>query len=220
MNRRDFGAMLLAAGAAGCDMFKDKKQPLPGERISVLGVGAGIAPDPNLASTPVALPAATVNPDWPQPGGNTSHSMGHPALPERLSRVWETRIGEGSSRYSRVLSQPVVGGGRIYAMDGSSQVTALDAATGGRIWQVDLKPEKERGSAFGGGPSLWRDRLYVGTGFAEVVALNLADGAVIWRQMPPGAAPRGSCRGRRPRSDRRGGRGRGHARRRAGRARR
>ena len=51
MKRRDFGAMLLAAGAAGCDWFKDKKQPLSGERISVLGVGGGLEADPNLAAT-------------------------------------------------------------------------------------------------------------------------------------------------------------------------
>ena len=35
MNRRDFAALLLALGPAGCDFFADKKQPLPGERISV-----------------------------------------------------------------------------------------------------------------------------------------------------------------------------------------
>jgi len=192
MKRRDFGAMLLAAGAAGCDWFKDKKQPLSGERISVLGVGGGLDPDPALAATPVALPPPAVNADWPTPGGNPSHSMGHPALPERLARAWETSIGAGSSRYTRVLSQPVVGGGRIYAMDGANLVTALDAATGGRIWQVDLKPEKERGNAFGGGPCLWRDRLYVATGFGQVVAMNPADGAIIWRQgvsAPVHAAP-------------------------------
>jgi outer membrane protein assembly factor BamB len=182
MNRRDFGALLLGFGAAGCDMFKDKKQPLPGERISVLGIGASLEPDPNLAATPVALPPAAVNPDWPEPGGNPAHAIGHPALPERLARAWETSNGEGSSRYTRVLSQPVVAGGRIYAMDGANHVTALDAASGSRIWQVDLKPEKERGNAFGGGPCLWRDRLYVATGFAQVVALDPADGKVIWRQ--------------------------------------
>jgi outer membrane protein assembly factor BamB len=182
MNRRDFGALLLAFGAASCDMFKDKKQPLSGERISVLGIGASLEPDPNLAASPVALPPAAINPDWPEPGGNPAHAMGHPALPERLARAWETRIGEGSSRYTRVLSQPVVAGGRIYAMDGANQVTALDAASGGRLWQVDLKPEKERGNAFGGGPCLLRDRLYVATGFAQVVALDPADGKVIWRQ--------------------------------------
>ena len=182
MNRRDFAALLLALGAGGCDIFKDKKQPLPGERISVLGIGNSLEPDPKLVAVPVSLPPPAVNPDWPEPGGNPAHAMGHPALPATLSRAWETSVGEGSSRYTRVLSQPVVAGGRVFAMDGAVQVSALDARNGGRIWQVDLKPEQERGNAFGGGPALSGDRLYVATGFAQVAALDPADGKVIWRQ--------------------------------------
>ena len=182
MKRRDFAAVLLALGAAGCDLFKDKKVPLPGERIPVLGVGGSLEPDPKLAAVPVTLPPPSANPDWPEPGGNTAHAMGHPALPQKLARAWETSIGDGSARYTRVMSQPVVAGGRIYAMDGGVQVSALDAASGKRLWQVDLKPEKERGNAFGGGPAFWKDRLYVATGYAEVVALDPKDGKVIWRR--------------------------------------
>jgi outer membrane protein assembly factor BamB len=182
MNRRDFSALLLSIGAAGCDIFKDKKQPLPGERISVLGIGGGVEPDPKLADTPVNLPPASVNPDWPVPGGNPAHAMNHPSLPAQLGRAWDTSIGEGSSRYTKVMSQPVVAGGRVFAMDGGVQITALDAASGSRIWQVDLKPEDARGSAFGGGPAFWNDRLYVATGYAQVLALDPADGKVIWRQ--------------------------------------
>lgn len=182
MNRREFAGLLLALGAGGCDMFKDKKQPLPGERISVLGIGTSLEPDPKLAAVPVTLPPPAVNPDWPEPGGNPAHAMGHPALPATLARAWETGIGEGSSRYTRVLSQPVVVGGRVFAMDGAVQVSALDARNGGRLWQVDLKPEEERGSAFGGGPAYAGDRLFVATGFAQVAALDPADGKVIWRQ--------------------------------------
>ena len=181
MNRRDFGALLLSLGTAGCDIFKDKKQPLAGERIPVLGVGGGIEPDPKLAATPVNLPPPAVNRDWAEPGGNPAHSMGHPALPEQLGRAWESRIGDGASRYTRVLSQPVAAGGRIFAMDGGVQLSCLDAATGNRIWQVDLKPEEFRGNAFGGGPCLWNGRLYVATGYAQVLALDPADGKVIWR---------------------------------------
>lgn len=182
MNRREFAALLLASGTAGCDLFRDKKTPLPGERIPVLGVGGSLDPDPQLAAFPVALPPPAVNADWPVPGGNPAHAMGHPALPDRLARAWDTGIGEGSSRYTRVLSPPVVAGGRVYAMDGASQVTALDTANGARLWQVDLKPERERGNAFGGGPCLWRDRLYVTSGYGQVLALDPADGRVIWRQ--------------------------------------
>jgi outer membrane protein assembly factor BamB len=185
MNRREFAALLLASGAAGCDMldmFKDRKTPLPGERISVLGVGATIDPDPKLTGVAVALPPPAVNPEWPVPGGNPPHAMGHPALTGSLARAWSTGIGEGSARYTKVLSQPVVAGGRVYAMDGGSAVSALDAATGSRLWQVDLKPERERGNAFGGGPCYWNGRLFVSTGYAQVAALDPADGKVLWRQ--------------------------------------
>jgi outer membrane protein assembly factor BamB len=182
MNRRDFTALLLTSAAAGCGLFDEKKTPLPGERIAVLGIGGGLDPDPSLAAVPVVLPPPEVNPAWPVPGGVPTHAIGHPALPDRIGRAWTTSIGEGSSRYTRILSTPVVSGGRVFAMDGAAQVSALDAATGGRIWAVDLKPEDQRGSAFGGGPCLWNDRLFLTTGYGQVVALDPADGRVIWRQ--------------------------------------
>jgi outer membrane protein assembly factor BamB len=185
MNRRDFAALLLAAGTGGCgalDWFGSKKQPLPGERLPVLGIGSDLEPDPQLAGMPVALPPTAINPDWPEPGGNPAHAMGRPALPRQLGQAWRASVGHGSSDYTRVLAPPVIAGGRIYAMDGSVQVSAFDAASGNRIWQVDLTPEGQQGNAFGGGPCLWQGRLYVATGFGEVVALNPADGKVIWRK--------------------------------------
>ena len=163
-------------------MFAEKKTPLPGERIAVLGLGGGLDPDPSLAAVPVVLPPPELNPAWPVPGGVPTHAIGHPALPDQPARAWTTGIGEGASRYTRILSAPVVAGGRVYAMDGATQVSALDAASGGRIWAVDLKPEDQRGSAFGGGPCFWNDRLFVTTGYGQVLALDPADGRVIWRQ--------------------------------------
>jgi outer membrane protein assembly factor BamB len=183
MNRRDFAALLLASLApAGCSLFGEKKVRLPGERISVLGLERTYTPDPALANTAVTLPPATVNPDWPQAGGNTTHSMQHLALPDTTRRVWNTSIGEGSGRYTKVMSQPVVARDRVFAMDGGVQVSAYDAAGGSRVWRVDLKPEELRGNGFGGGPSFANDRLYVSTGYAQVLALDPADGKVIWRK--------------------------------------
>ncbi|MBV9859769.1 MAG: PQQ-binding-like beta-propeller repeat protein [Alphaproteobacteria bacterium] len=185
MRRRE--VMLLAALLpAGCGLFKDKKTPLPGERISVLGLDRRLEPDPQLAKVPVTLPAPVVNPDWPQAGGRPNHAMSHLALPPQLSQAWQVGIGEGSARYTRVLSQPIVAKGRVYAMDGGVQLTALDSGGGGRVWQVDLKPENERGNAFGGGPTFWNDRLYVATGYAQVLALDPANGQVIWKQSVTG----------------------------------
>ncbi len=184
MNRRDFAALLLASLApAACDWFAgDKKAVLPGERISVLGLDRSLQPDPDIAKQPVALPRPVVNPDWPQAGGYPNHAMYHLALPSGLKRVWTADVGDGSSRYRRVMSQPVVDGGVVYAMDGGVQVSAFDARDGRRKWRVDLKPEDERGNAFGGGPAFWNNRLFVATGYAQVVALDPGIGKVIWRR--------------------------------------
>ncbi len=184
MNRRHFVSALLASlTAAGCSLFGEKaKTRLPGDRISVLGLDRKIEPDPKLASMPITLPAATVNAEWPEPGGTPAHVMGNLALPNEVKRAWDTSIGDGSSRYTKVMSQPVIAAGRVFAMDGGVQVSALDAASGKRLWQVDLKPENQRGNAFGGGPCFWKDKLYVSTGYAEVVALDPASGSVIWRK--------------------------------------
>jgi outer membrane protein assembly factor BamB len=184
MNRRHFVSALLASlTTAGCGLFDDKpKARLPGDRISVLGLDRKIEVDPALANQPVTLPPATLNADWPQPGGNPSHTMGNLALPRQVKKAWETSIGDGSARYTKVMSQPIIAGGRVYAMDGGVQVSALDTGTGKTIWQVDLKPDDQRGNAFGGGPSFWNGRLYVSTGYAEVLALDPSNGSILWRK--------------------------------------
>ncbi|HWD58992.1 MAG TPA: PQQ-binding-like beta-propeller repeat protein [Stellaceae bacterium] len=194
MNRRQFSSVLLASlTTAGCGLFGDKpKARLPGDRISVLGLDHAIQPDPALANRPINLPPPNANPDWPEPGGNPSHSMGNLALPNQVKKAWETNIGDGSARYTKVMSQPVVAQGRAFAMDGGVQVSALDTAGGKKFWQVDLKPEDQKGNAFGGGPCFWNGRLFVATGYAEVMALDPNDGRVIWRKnvsSPVHAAP-------------------------------
>ena len=173
--------IFLSLSVSGCSWFGESKQPLPGERISVLSLDRQLEPDPDLAKTAITLPPPLVNADWPEAGGYPNHAMQHLALPDSLTQVWRTNIGEGASRYTRVLSQPVVAKGRIYAMDGGVQVTALDTATGNRVWQIDLKPEDQRGNSFGGGVAIWNDRLFVSTGYAQVFALEPADGHVIWK---------------------------------------
>jgi outer membrane protein assembly factor BamB len=182
MNRRRFVSALAASLTAGCDLFSDKKAKLPGDRISVLGQDKAVEADPKIADVPIALPPPAVNPDWPEPGGNPAHAMGNPALGNPVKKIWDRSVGEGSARYTRVMSQPVIAGGRVYVMDGGVQVSGLDAASGKSFWQVDLKPDNQKGSAFGGGPCFWNDRLFVSTGYAEVIALDPSNGQVIWRK--------------------------------------
>ncbi len=173
--------LLVSLMLGGCSWFASKKQPLPGERISVLTLDRQLKPDPALAKTPIRLPKPVVNPDWPQPGGYPNHAMQHLALPSTLREAWKTSIGEGSSRYTQVLAQPIVVDGRVYAMDGGSQVSALDAANGNQIWRVDVRPSDSRGNSFGGGVAFWKGRLYVSSGYARVLALDPKSGKVIWK---------------------------------------
>src|SRR6185436_20154391 len=94
--------LIASFGLAGCGWFADKKQPLPGERISVLSLDRQLEPDPALLNIPITLPPPAVNADWPEAGGYPNHAMQHLSLPDRLTQAWKTGIGEGASRYTRV----------------------------------------------------------------------------------------------------------------------
>ena len=47
--------LLILVLLSACDLFGEKKQPLPGERISVLSLDRQLEPDPALAAVPIAL---------------------------------------------------------------------------------------------------------------------------------------------------------------------
>jgi outer membrane protein assembly factor BamB len=183
MNRRLRSLMLLAPllGIAGCSWFEIDKPHLPGERISVLGLDTQLKPDPTIAQLEIALPRPAVNPDWPQAGGYPNHAMQHIALGDKLATIWRTNVGEGSSRYRRILAPPVTSGDRIFTMDAKFVVNALDRKTGKSLWRVDVTPA-DAGLAIGGGIAVADDRLYVATGYAQVLALDVATGQEIWRQ--------------------------------------
>src|SRR5215468_5935364 len=114
-------AVLLAAtfSLAACDTFfgEDKGPPLPGERISVLRLNRTLAPDPALSDLRVRLPEPYTNAEWPQPGGYSTHAMQHLAAAESLNKAWSSSVGQGAGDDRFILAQPVVAGGRIYAMD-------------------------------------------------------------------------------------------------------
>lgn len=190
MNRRlSLPLLALPLLLGGCSLFGgEHKVPLPGERISVLSFGRRLQPDANLAGTPITLPPPVPNPDWPDAGGDPSHAIARPALPDRLAQAWQTSVGQGSSDNTRILAQPIVVGGRIYAMDGGARVGAYDAATGRRLWRVNLKPKGERGNSFGGGLAFADGHLYAATGYAEALELDPASGRVLWRKSIPAPA--------------------------------
>ena len=179
--------VLLVLALGGCDwlggLFEESnKVHLKGDRISVLGLEKRLEPDPKLAETEVRLPPATANADWAQPGGNPSHAMQHLAFAGALRKAWRTGIGDGASRYGRVLSQPIVADGAVFGMDARDVVVALDAKTGRELWDNDVKPATERDHAFGGGLAAAKGRVFVTTGYGQVLALDAKTGHEQWRQ--------------------------------------
>ncbi len=189
-------AALLGLGACGGSIvddvsglwFGDDETILEGDRISIRKPRAEAAVEGGRAVVPAARPVT----DWLQAGGAAHRSLGNVAGGARLERIWSVSIGAGSDSESRVTAPPVAKGGRIFALDAASEVTAVSSA-GERVWRADLTPEDEDGrDGFGGGLAMAGDLLIATTGFGEVIAMNAADGAEKWRykaSAPIRAAP-------------------------------
>ncbi len=175
-------AMLLLAGCEGGWFGSGEGEKLPGERVAVLSLQQTLSPDPALSDLPVRLPRPASNPDWPQPGGTASHAMQHLALSDVLKEMWRTDIGSGGGEYDRLMAQPVMADGKIFAMDSASRVSAFDAVSGRRLWSVDLASEDEGDEAFGGGLAVAGGAVYATTGYGDIIALNVDDGSEAWRR--------------------------------------
>jgi outer membrane protein assembly factor BamB len=177
------GAMLLA----GCGWFgESEKPPLPGERVAALQLNRQLSIDPDLAGTDVILSEPYANADWAQPGGNQTHAMYHlKASSGTLQQVWSVDIGASASDDNRLLAEPVVADGAVYAMDADSVVSAHDAATGNQIWRQDLTPDEEDDDLFGGGIAWSEAGVVVSTPFARVFLLDSKTGEVKWEAPAP-----------------------------------
>jgi outer membrane protein assembly factor BamB len=180
--------LVLATALVGCSLLKgsgkkDIGDPLKGERLPVLTFEQGLEVDQSISSIPVALPPSFLNAEWTQSGGAAGKSMQHLSIGEKLSRVWSTNVGEGDSRTRRIVSAPIVMGGRVYTMDAVAAISAVDATSGNKIWTQQLKRKSDKAStAFGGGVSGENGKLYATTGFGVVVALDAATGNELWRK--------------------------------------
>lgn len=175
---------------AGCDTLFGEgaffgnapPPPLPGKRISVLLAQAALEPDPTTAGKEILLPPPTPNPDWPQAGGYANHAMYHIEVGDRLAPAWSNSIGHGSTDDERLIVQPIVAEGHVFAMDPENNISAFDAKTGAEIWSVDVTPEDEDDGHFGGGIGYEFGRIIATTGFGQVIALDAKNGNILWRR--------------------------------------
>jgi outer membrane protein assembly factor BamB len=172
----------LLALCTACGTKTEIGTKLKGDRLPVLTFEQSIEVDPALRDVPITLPPPYTNADWPQSGGSPGKSMVHVIVDESLSKLWEQSIGDGDSRQRKLLATPVVAGGKLFAIDTKSQITALDAMTGRLLWRRPIKVAKRSGNvAFGGGVAVGDGTVFATTGYGVTVALDPATGAEKWR---------------------------------------
>ena len=185
----------IGLAASGCGVFKKGKgpsTPVLGQRVAVLTGEGDVAIDPELANTPMTLPAATANTEWTQSGGNATKSMGHLALGNTPARAFMIQAGRGSSLTARLGAAPIVAGGRIFTIDTLGAVRAFDAQSGGQVWSSQTPTEKgNQASLYGGGIAYDKGRIYATNGLGFVAALDERNGGIVW-QVRPGGPLRGA----------------------------
>ena len=178
------GGLPSLPSVSSLNPFKEKKEPLPGERISILPESDRVGgAELSTGALPPALPAPMVNANWTQPGGTPNAAPGHLAAPASPRRAWSADAGQGSGSVGRLTASPVVYAGTVFTLDAASRVSAFNAASGATRWRRSLVPEKERGpEGYGGGLAIDNGRLYVTTGFGSIYALDPASGKTIWEK--------------------------------------
>ncbi|MBV8615355.1 MAG: PQQ-binding-like beta-propeller repeat protein [Acetobacteraceae bacterium] len=187
-------ALALPLGLTGCGLFGgwfgEKKPPIPGKREPVLRAVDVLQPDSSLPR--VTLPAPVDNAAWLQAGGNPAHDMGHLAARPTLSVAWTADLGTGGGYRRKILAQPVVGDGVVYAMDSRADVCALDLGSGRVLWRTETRGKRDRSTNVGGGLGLADGVLYAVNGLGAAVALDPARGTTRWRvsiEAPGRSAP-------------------------------
>lgn len=188
-----FGGVLTLSGCSTIDSIfgGGDEEKLPGKRVSVLVVEQKLKVDEALAKTPVVLPVPVQNRDWAQIGGNATHDLGHVALSSDPHQIWSSEAGDGPQDNLRYTGTPIVADGKVFVLDTSAEVTALDAKTGAKLWRVRISPPDARTDTLGGGIAYGGGRVYATAGYPELLALDPANGGMIWRKQltaPPRAS--------------------------------
>ena len=184
---RYLATVILGGLLVGCSVFDDwfgesAAPPLPGKRISILSREKSLAPEMvGNKSIQIKLPPPDGNDEWAQAGGSSNHAMHHLQIGDRIGKAWSSNAGDGASKRSKLLAQPIVAQGKVFTVDASNQVTALSAKTGRTIWHRDLMPNDVSASS-SGGIAYEQGRLFVTTSFAQLIALDAKTGKVLWRQ--------------------------------------
>jgi outer membrane protein assembly factor BamB len=182
--------MLVLSLTACSSWLGDKpKDPLPGERLSVMQLQKTLEPENTaLKGEGFVAPAPWTNEFWPQVGGYSNHAMQHLELAPEPRKIWSIDIGSGSTKTNPLTAQPIIVDNRVYALDTDGQLSAFDAETGKRLWKIFVGATDEDDTVIGGGLAFSNGTLYVTNGYDELLALKPDDGTQFWRVKLPAPA--------------------------------
>lgn len=172
------GLSMLTLAACG-----ERELILDGERFDIReGTSEAALEGEQSATRAFAAPTPTNYSAWTHRGGDATRNLSHPALNTSLKQLFSVDIGAGNGRKQRLTADPVVAGGRVFALDSASRISAV-STSGSMLWSKDLIPasDKDR-DASGGGLALGTDAVFATTGFGELFALDPETGATLWRQ--------------------------------------
>jgi outer membrane protein assembly factor BamB len=176
-------ALLAPLALAACDTldswFSAKKDPLQGKREPVGAVRRGFAAEDTAPK--VSLPPQARDTVWPQATGNPTHLMGNLSASPTMNQAWSADLGQGGGYRRKILAQPVVANGTVFAMDADATVSAYNLATGTRLWRTPTVGDDVESTNVGGGLCWENGTLYAVNGMSELLALDAAKGAIKWR---------------------------------------
>lgn len=173
-------AALLLTACSG----ENKKQPMAGERISILDLQRELRPSEQANPAEViTVPDALTNKAWPQRGGYPAHVMQNLSLgsTDQIERIWKADIGKGSTKNLPLTAQPIVAAGKVYTLDTDLKVRAFHDQTGKEIWSSDVSNVKEDEAVIAGGLAYDNGQVFVTSGYDEALALDAETGKIIWR---------------------------------------
>jgi outer membrane protein assembly factor BamB len=181
--RRVICLAALGGGLAACDTlsgmnpFEEKETILPGERQAVFKDSPAAPAAPQGAQ--IVMPAAHINSEWSQPGGDAANAPGNLALGS--GKGWRAPGTSLGSRQLRTAAVPVVHQGRVFTYNGSGQVAAYSLGSGGRAWVASAQPDGSKDDfAAGGGIAAGDGRVVAVTGFRTAAAFSAEKGGRLW----------------------------------------
>lgn len=176
------GLLLGACDAPDWMGSEDKKKKLTGERISVLDYDTAIKADGSLSDEKIEIPKLARNPE--APFDVAAQLAGYENLQVTgFDKVSHARVGEGSAFSTILIPQPVIGEGKVFAVDAKGYISAHDASDIEKVlWVSNAAVADDEPEVSGGGVSYANGVVYVTTGYGSIMALVAKDGSVLWRR--------------------------------------